>query len=47
MFRLKELMAAVPEPTPYKTTFGPTVDNLMVPADPKKSMVQYSDIFKK
>lgn len=47
MFRLEELKAAVPERVPYITTFGPTVDNLMAPADPKKSMVQYSDIFKK
>ncbi|KAL1513355.1 hypothetical protein ABEB36_002775 [Hypothenemus hampei] len=45
--RLDEIMAAVPETEPYKTTFGPVVDNLIVPNNPRKSMSQYTDIFKR
>lgn len=40
-------MAATPITEPYKTTFGPVVDNLIVPNDPRKSMMQYTDIFKR
>ncbi|CAH1131107.1 unnamed protein product [Ceutorhynchus assimilis] len=45
--RLGELMSATPRTEPYKTTFGPVVDNLIVPSNPKKSMMQYTDIFKR
>nr|UUB32787.1 carboxylesterase COEL1 [Dendroctonus rhizophagus] len=45
--RLDELMAANPDTEPYKTIFGPVVDNLIVPNDPRKSMMQYTDIFKR
>ncbi|ENN77156.1 hypothetical protein YQE_06295, partial [Dendroctonus ponderosae] len=44
---LDELMAANPDTEPYKTVFGPVVDNLIVPNDPRKSMMQYTDIFKR
>ncbi|XP_066143229.1 neuroligin-4, X-linked-like isoform X1 [Euwallacea fornicatus] len=44
---LNELMDATPETDPFKTTFGPVVDNIFVPNDPKKLMTQYTDIFKR
>ncbi|XP_060518192.1 neuroligin-4, Y-linked-like [Cylas formicarius] len=45
--RLEEIMESIPASEPYKTTFGPVVDNLFVPNDPRKSMMQYVDIFKR
>ncbi|KAF7287544.1 hypothetical protein GWI33_005908 [Rhynchophorus ferrugineus] len=45
--RLDQLMSAVAVTDPYKTTFGPVVDDRFVPNDPKKSMTQYTSIFKR
>ncbi|XP_050302600.1 neuroligin-4, Y-linked-like [Anthonomus grandis grandis] len=45
--RLDELMAATPIMEPYKTAFGPVVDNFVVPNNPQKSMLNYTDIFKR
>ncbi|CAG9853637.1 unnamed protein product [Phyllotreta striolata] len=45
--RLDEIMAAGAITPDYKTRFGPVVDSLVVPNDPKKSMTQYNDIFRR
>ncbi|KAJ8946227.1 hypothetical protein NQ318_013038, partial [Aromia moschata] len=44
--QLREIMAAGATTPAYKTRFGPIVDSLVVPNDPRKSMTQYHDIFK-
>ncbi|XP_030760934.1 neuroligin-4, X-linked-like [Sitophilus oryzae] len=45
--RLDQIMSSAAVSDPYRTTFGPVVDNIFVPNDPKKSMAQYTDIFKR
>ncbi|XP_018570301.1 uncharacterized protein LOC108910231 [Anoplophora glabripennis] len=45
--RLDEIMAAGVRTIPYETRFGPIVDTLIVPNNPKKLMTQYTDIFKR
>ncbi|XP_057664860.1 neuroligin-4, X-linked-like [Diorhabda carinulata] len=45
--RLDEIMTAAANTRDYKTRFGPLVDSLVVPNDPKKSMTQYNDIFRR
>ncbi|KAJ8918286.1 hypothetical protein NQ315_014156, partial [Exocentrus adspersus] len=45
--RLDEIMAASVRSRPYETRFGPIVDSLVVPNDPKKLMTQYKDIFQR
>ncbi|CAH0557834.1 unnamed protein product [Brassicogethes aeneus] len=44
---LAEIMNVGAKTSAYKTRFGPVVDSVVVPNDPKKSMAQYSDIFKR
>ncbi|RZC32962.1 neuroligin-3, partial [Asbolus verrucosus] len=44
--RLEEIMTASAMTSPYRTRFGPVVDSLVVPNDPKKLMTTYSDIFR-
>ncbi|CAG9829909.1 unnamed protein product [Diabrotica balteata] len=45
--RLEEIMAAGAITPDYKTRFGPIVDSLVVPNEPKKCMTQYHDIFRR
>lgn len=45
--RLDEIMAAGVEILPYRTRFGPVVDSIVVPNDPKKLMTTYNDIFRR
>lgn len=43
--RLKEIMAVPVEAPPFVTKFGPIVDGLAVPNEPKKLMSTYNDLF--
>lgn len=45
--RLDDIMAASAKTPNYTTRFGPIVDSIIVPNDPKKSMTQYNDIFRR
>ncbi|XP_074040632.1 uncharacterized protein [Leptinotarsa decemlineata] len=45
--RLDEIMAASAITPDYKTRFGPVVDSIVVPNEPKKSMTQYNDLFRR
>lgn len=45
--RLDELMAATSIDHEYKTRFGPIIDSVVIPNDPKKSMTEYNDLFRR
>lgn len=43
--RVEDLVNVSVETDPYTTRFGPVVDGVVVPNDPRKSMTTYSDLF--
>ncbi|KAG5875985.1 hypothetical protein JTB14_006709 [Gonioctena quinquepunctata] len=44
---LAEIMAADAISPDYKIRFGPVIDSLVVPNEPKKSMTEYNDLFQR
>ncbi|KYB27545.1 neuroligin-3 [Tribolium castaneum] len=45
--RLDEIMTAAEVSSPYQTVFGPVVDAVVLPNEPKELMTTYSDIFRR
>lgn len=44
---LDDIMAATNINRDYITRFGPIVDSMIIPNDPKKSMTEYHDLFRR